>query len=73
MFVGLVVAEVVAANASPAEHIVLESGIEGMPAPVEFADPLRVASGEEASARSDARRAKRARRARSSLPGARSN
>lgn len=35
MFAGLMVAEVLAARAPESEHVVLESGIEGMPAPVE--------------------------------------
>jgi drug/metabolite transporter (DMT)-like permease len=38
MFVGLVVAELLAANAPSEEHIIMESGVEGMPAPVTSAD-----------------------------------
>jgi drug/metabolite transporter (DMT)-like permease len=38
MFVGLMVAELLAAMASPDEHVVLESGVEGMPAPVTLAE-----------------------------------
>lgn len=34
MFVGLMVAELMAASAAPDEHVVLESGLEGMPAPL---------------------------------------
>jgi drug/metabolite transporter (DMT)-like permease len=44
MFVGLMVAELLAARAPAEEHLVLESGVEGMPAPVEVAD---VAAGSQ--------------------------
>jgi drug/metabolite transporter (DMT)-like permease len=54
MFVGLIVAELLAARAPASEHVVLESGIEGMPAPIsgtpapapsEAAEPAAEGSG----------------------------
>jgi drug/metabolite transporter (DMT)-like permease len=44
MFAGLLVAELLAASAPAAEHVVLETGVEGMPAPLAPADD---AAGEE--------------------------
>jgi drug/metabolite transporter (DMT)-like permease len=50
MFVGLVVAELLAANAPSDEHVVMESGLEGMPAPVTSGDTSHatVSAGDEA-------------------------
>jgi len=39
MFVGLMVAELMAARAPAAEHVLFESGVEGMPAPVSGSEP----------------------------------
>lgn len=41
MFVGLMVAELLAARAPKEEHVVLEVGVEGMPAPIEVAAARR--------------------------------
>jgi drug/metabolite transporter (DMT)-like permease len=48
MFAGLMVAEVLAARAPASEHVVLESGIEGMPAPLEAAPRSADEGGEHA-------------------------